>query len=177
MCTGKTWVLSLKLTPTGSRNQDLSIFGKPTVRSTAADKLKWFWSSPHKRNSRYSNPKVFFPFISAVRIRKIKERKDLSIKKAMQPFYCLVARCLCKSSWRSFKSRGGLGLSREESICTAIEAPKEEAGLPLPRAHAQQPFLFDKKSQQQGEPSRVILIADDLNPQSFFILHLLRPGG
>lgn len=78
MCTGKTWVLSLKLTPSGSRNQELSIFGKPTVRPTAADKLKWFWSSPHKRNFRYSNSKIFFPFISAVRIRKTKERKDLS---------------------------------------------------------------------------------------------------
>lgn len=117
------WVLSLKLTPTGSRNQDLSIFGKPTIWPTAADKLKWFWSSPHKRNFRYSNSKVFFPFISAVRIRKTKERKDLSIKKVMQPSYCLVARCLCKSSWQSFKSSRGLGLSREESRCTAMEAP------------------------------------------------------
>lgn len=34
-------------------------------------------------------------------------------------------------------------------MCTAMEAPEEEAGLPLPRAHAQQPSLFDKKSQQQ----------------------------
>lgn len=167
MCTGKTWVLSLKLTPTGSRNQDLSIFGKPTIRPTAADKLKMVLIITTQKKFQIFKFQGFFPFISAVRIRKIKERKDLSIKKAMQPLYCLVARCLCKSSWRwSFKSRGGLGLSREKSICTAIEAPKEEAGLPLPRAHAQQPFLFDKKSQQQGEPSRVILIADDLNPQA-----------